>query len=479
MERADFVHLHVHSAYSLLDGACRLEELIASVKAHGQTAVAVTDHGNLYAAVPFYKMAKAAGIRPIIGCEVYVARRTRHDRDHLLDGKSYHLILLCETNEGYQNLMKLVSLANLEGFYHKPRVDWELLQRYHKGLICLSACLAGELPRLLLDGDYVAAKQTALRYRDLFGEGNYFLEIQDHGLPEEKQVLPGLLRIARETGIPLAATNDVHYLRREDAEMHKVLLCIQTGKTISEKTGMGFTTPEYYLRSTEEMAARFGAVPEALTNTRRIADRCRVELTFGERKLPQFRQDGVTDNAAFLRDLCERGLRERYGASPSQAVRDRLAHELDVIERMGFVDYFLIVWDFIRYARSQDIPVGPGRGSGAGSLCAYCIGITQIDPIRYQLLFERFLNVERGNMPDLDIDFCINGRARVKEYVVRRYGADRVAEIIAFDTLKARAAVKDVGRVLELPYATADRVSKLIDSNMGLREALDSSKELR
>ena len=479
MERADFVHLHVHSAYSLLDGACRLEELIASVKAHGQTAVAVTDHGNLYAAVPFYKMAKAAGIRPIIGCEVYVARRTRHDRDHLLDGKSYHLILLCETNEGYQNLMKLVSLANLEGFYHKPRVDWELLQRYHKGLICLSACLAGELPRLLLDGDYAAAKQTALRYRDLFGEGNYFLEIQDHGLPEEKQVLPGLLRIARETGIPLAATNDVHYLRREDAEMHKVLLCIQTGKTISEKTGMGFTTPEYYLRSTEEMAARFGAVPEALTNTRRIADRCRVELTFGERKLPQFRQDGVTDNAAFLRDLCERGLRERYGTSPSQAVRDRLAHELDVIERMGFVDYFLIVWDFIRYARSQDIPVGPGRGSGAGSLCAYCIGITQIDPIRYQLLFERFLNVERGNMPDLDIDFCINGRARVKEYVVRRYGADRVAEIIAFDTLKARAAVKDVGRVLELPYATTDRVSKLIDSNMGLREALDSSKELR
>ncbi len=474
-----FVHLHVHSEYSLLDGACRIGALCEQVKALGQTACAVTDHGNLYAAVAFYEAAKAAGIQPIIGCEVYVAQRTRFDKDPLLDGKSYHLILLCENEQGYRNLVKLVSLANLEGFYKKPRIDWELLQKYHAGLICLSACIVGEIPRLLLDGNYEAARAAALRYQALFGKENYYLEIQDHGVPEERQALPLLLRLSRETGIPLAATNDVHYLRRNDAAMQKVLLCIQTGKTIDEPTGMGFTTNEYYLKSAEEMAQLFRTVPEALANTCRIAERCRVEFRFGERKLPRFVQEGVPDNVAYFRALCYKGMQKRYGADPAPEVRERLAHELHVIETMQFVDYFLIVWDFIRYARSQDIPVGPGRGSGAGSLCAYCIGITQIDPIKGNLLFERFLNVERGNMPDFDIDFCIEGRGKVKEYVVRRYGADHVAEIIAFDTLKARAAIRDVGRVMNVPYALCDKAAKLIDWRMDIHEALEQIPELK
>ena len=473
-----FVHLHVHSEYSLLDGACRLTELCAHVKAHGQTAVAVTDHGNLYAAVAFYDAARKAGIQPIIGCEVYVAQRTRFDRDNVRDGKSYHLILLCENEQGYRNLVKLVSLSNLEGFYKKPRVDLELLNRYHEGLICLSACIAGEIPRLLLEGDYPAAKQATLRYQQIFGAGNFYLEVQDHGIPEERQVLPQLVRLSRETGIPLAATNDAHYLTKADAEMQKILLCVGTGKTIDEPTGMGFHTPEYYLKSTEEMAELFAHNPEAVTNTRRIADRCRVEFRFGERKLPHFVQDGVKDNTAYFRALCHKGMQKRYGDALTPEIEQRLEYELSVIEQMGFVDYFLIVWDFIRYARSQDIPVGPGRGSGAGSLCAYCIGITGIDPIANQLLFERFLNPERVSMPDFDIDFCIEGRPRVKEYVVRRYGADHVAEIIAFDTMKARAAVRDVGRVLGIPHALCDTVAKLIDPFQPLQESLEKRREL-
>lgn len=473
-----FVHLHVHSEYSLLDGACRIDRLAGMVKALGQKAVAVTDHGNLYAAVAFHKAATKAGIKPIIGCEVYVAQRTRSDRDAVLDGRSYHLVLLCETNEGYHNLIKLVSLANLEGFYKKPRVDLELLRKYHKGLICLSACIAGEIPRLLLDGQFEAAKQAAFRYREIFGEGSFFLEIQNHRIPEELKVMPLLIRLSRETGIPLVATNDVHYPERDDAYMQKVLLCVQTQKTISEPTGMGFSTNEFYLKSTQEMAALFASVPEAVTNTVLIAERCMVDFPQGERKLPEFVQEGVTDTTAYFRELCYKGMYKRYGEHPAQEVVQRLEHELHVIETMQFVDYFLIVWDFIRYARSQDIPVGPGRGSGAGSLCAYCIGITQIDPIRWNLLFERFLNVERGNMPDFDVDFCIVGRPKVKEYVVRRYGSDRVAEIVAFDTLKARAAIKDVGRVLGVPYELCDRASGLTEG-MTIPEALQHVRELK
>ncbi len=474
-----FVHLHVHSEYSLLDGACRIEALVEQVKALGQTAVAVTDHGNLFAAVAFYDAAKEAGIQPIIGCEVYVAQRSRFDKEQTLDGKSYHLVLLCENEEGYRNLVKLVSFANTEGFYKKPRVDRALLQQYHKGLICLSACLSGEIPRLLLDRDYAGAKQTALWYRELFGADNFFLEIQNHGIPEEKQILPLLLRLAGETGIPLVATNDAHYLKRSDAQMQKVLLCIQTGTTLQEPNSMGFSGNEYYLKSTEEMAALFANCPEAIANTKRIAERCHVDLVFGERKLPHFVQDGVTDNTAFFRSLCEKGMHKRYGEHITPEIENRLHYEMQVIEQMGFVDYYLIVWDFIRYARMQDIPVGPGRGSGAGSLCAYCIGITSIDPIAGKLLFERFLNPERVSMPDFDIDFCIEGRYKVKEYVVNRYGSDHVAEIVAFDTLKAKAAVRDVGRVLGIPYGLCDKVAKLFGFDMTIAEALAEVKELK
>ncbi|MBQ8927818.1 MAG: DNA polymerase III subunit alpha [Oscillospiraceae bacterium] len=472
-----FVHLHVHSEYSLLDGACRLHDLIERVKAHGQTAVAVTDHGNLYAAVAFWEAAREAGIRPIIGCEVYVAQRTRFDREQSLDGKSYHLVLLCENNIGYHNLCKLVSLSHIEGFYKKPRVDLGLLRQYHEGLIALSACTAGEIPRRLLEDAYPEAKKAALRYREIFGEGNFFLELQDHGLPEERQVFPGLMRLSRETGIPLVATNDVHYTEKQDAQMQKVLLCIQTGRTLSQPPSMGFTGSEFYLKSTQEMAELFAAVPQALANTVQIAQRCEVTFTFGERKLPHYTQEGVTDNTAFFRALCRKGLQKRYG-TPTQEASDRLEYEMRIIEQMGFVDYFLIVWDFIRYARSQDIPVGPGRGSGAGSLCAYCIGITGIDPIAGNLLFERFLNPERVSMPDFDIDFCMEGRPKVKEYVVRRYGSDHVAEIIAFDTMKARAAIRDVGRVMEVPYALCDKAAKLIDWRMSIKEAIDQVAQL-
>ena len=447
-----FVHLHVHSEYSLLDGACRIPKLIEQVKAMGQTAVALTDHGVMYGAYPFYEAAQNAGIRPILGCEVYVAKRTRHDREHLLDRKSYHLILLCENQKGYQNLVKLVSLASLDGFYQKPRVDWELLSRYHEGLICLSGCLAGEVAQKLTGDDYAGAKETALRYRTLFGAENYFLEIQNHQIRDELRNLPQLIRLSRETGIPLAATNDAHYIRREDAAMQEVLLCIQTGKSLDDPEHMHFETNEFYLKSTAEMAALFADVPEAVTNTAKIAERCHVEFQTGKIWLPKFTMDGVSDCRKLFLQLCRDGLYQHYGAHPSKEVLDRLRMEISVITEMGYVDYFLIVWDYINFARRNDIPVGPGRGSGAGSLCAYCMGITQIDPIRYQLLFERFLNPERVSMPDFDIDFCIEGRQRVKEYVISRYGADRVSEIITFDLMKARGAVRDAGRAMGISY---------------------------
>lgn len=470
-----FVHLHVHSEYSLLDGACRIQQLVDYVKSIGQTAVALTDHGVMYGAIPFYRAAKAAGLHPIIGCEVYVAQRTRHDREHQLDGKSYHLILLCKNQQGYQNLVRLVSRASLEGFYYRPRVDWELLSQYHEGLICLSGCLAGEVPRLLSADSYAMAKQTALRYQRLFGTGNYYLELQNHDIAQERRNLPLLLRLSKETGIPLAATNDVHYIKPSDAEMQQVLLSIQTGKTVDEPSSMGMETKEFYCKTTAEMASLFSMVPEAVTNTAEIAARCQVSFETDHIYLPQFTMDGVTDCRAFFVQLCLDGLRKRYGENPDAEVRNRMKMEISVITQMGYVDYFLIVWDYIAFARNAGIPVGPGRGSGAGSLCAYCMGITQVDPIRYHLLFERFLNPERVSMPDFDIDFCIEGRQAVKEYVIQKYGAERVSEIITFDLMKARGAVRDAGRAMGISYALCDKIAKSIDSRSTIAEAMQGS----
>lgn len=477
--RADsFVNLHVHTEYSLLDGACRIDKLMSRVKELGQTAVAVTDHGNMYGAVEFWNAAKMAGVKPIIGCEVYVAPRSRFDKETGIDSSPYHLILLCENNIGYQNLVKLVSLGSIEGFYNKPRVDLELLEKYHEGLICLSACLAGEIPRLLVNGQYDKAKETALRYRDIFGAENYYIEIQNHGIRDELRILPMLYKLSSETGIPLAATNDCHYIEKKDAEMQNVLLCIQINKIVGEPNGMGFETDEFYVKSADEMCELFKGHDDAVERTSEIAGRCNVEFEFGHIKLPKFTIDGVDDNKTFFRELCFKGMYERYGQDPGENVVSRLEYELSVITKMGYTDYYLIVWDFIKYARDHNVPVGPGRGSGAGSLCAYCIGITGIDPIKFNLLFERFLNPERVSMPDFDIDFCIEGRQSVKDYVVRRYGEDRVSEIIAFDTMKARAAVRDVGRVLNMPYQLCDKAAKLIDPRSTLAQALEESEEL-
>jgi len=474
-----FVNLHVHTEYSLLDGACRIKKLVERVKELGQTAVAITDHGNMYGVAEFWKTAKNVGVKPIIGCEVYVAPRTRHDREPKLDARPYHLILLCENNIGYRNLVKLVSAGFIEGFYNRPRVDLELLKKYHEGLICLSACLIGEVPRLLADGQYLAAKAKALEYRDIFGEGNYFLEVQDHGIREERLILPQLYRLSAETGIPLAATNDCHYLRREDAELQNVLLCIQTGKLLGEPTGLSFETNEFFVKSADEMAELFRGHEEAVTNTALIAERCNVSMDFDSSvKIPHFEVEGVSDNAAYLRDLSYAGLYKRYGQNVAGSIVKRLDYELSVITEKCFTDYFLIVWDFIRFARENGIPVGPGRGSGAGSLVAYCIGITGIDPIKFDLMFERFLNPERVSMPDFDIDFCIEGRQRVKDYVVQKYGADKVSEIIAFDTLKAKAAVRDIARVLGLPYQLGDKVAKLIDPKGDLSFSLRENPDL-
>lgn len=481
LENNSFVHLHVHSEYSLLDGACRLKELVRHVKSLGQTAVAVTDHGVMYGAVDFYKEAKEQGIKPIIGCEVYVAPRTRFDKEMNLDSKPYHLVLLCRNNKGYENLVKLVSLGFTEGFYNKPRVDTELLRKHSEGLICLSGCLAGEVARKLANGEYEAAKNTALLYRDIFGEDNYFLEIQNHGIREQLEILPQLLRLSRETGIRLAATNDAHYIEKKDAETQNILLCIQLKKTIFDSNPMKFPTEEFYLKSTEEMTELFKDFPDAVTNTAKIAERCNVEFEFGVIKLPEFKTESSDDNVSYFKKLCVMGLKKRYGDAITEEIKGRLKYELETIIKMGYTDYFLIVWDFIKYAREHDIPVGPGRGSGAGSLCAYCIGITGIDPIKYNLLFERFLNPERVSMPDFDIDFCIEGRQQVIDYVVRKYGEDKVSQIIAFDTLKARAAVKDTGRVLGLSVKFRNDVSSLIprDLKMTISKALEQSSDLR
>ncbi len=476
-----FAHLHVHTEYSLLDGACRIERLLDAAQQLGQDAVAITDHGCMYGVVDFYKAAKKRGIHPVIGCEVYVARRTRFDKIHELDKGSRHLVLLCENDTGYRNLIALVSKAWVEGFYTKPRVDLDLLRQHHEGLIALSACLAGEIPQALLRGDFPGAKEAALLYREIFGAENFYLELQDHGLPDQKRINPQLIRLSRETGIPLVATNDCHYIAPEDSKMHRVLLCIQTGHTVEDEDTLEFGSEEFYLKSEGEMAALFPDVPEALENTEKIARRCQVDLEFGQTKLPAFTTPDGSDNLEFFQRLCRQGLLDRYGEHPPEAYVQRLDYEMGVIKNMGYVDYFLIVWDFIRYARSVKIPVGPGRGSGAGSLAAYCLRITNVDPMRYDLLFERFLNPERVSMPDFDIDFSDERRDEMIDYVVQKYGADHVAQIVTFGTMAARGALRDVGRALNIPYGKVDQVAKLVPNSLGmtLDTALKQSKELR
>ena len=476
----NFTHLHLHTEYSLLDGACRIEGLMQRVKALGQTAVAITDHGVMYGCVDFYKAAKKVGVKPIIGCEVYVATRTRFDKVNRIDG-SNHLVLLCKNETGYKNLIKMVSAGFTEGLYNKPRVDHELLEEYHEGLICLSACLAGEIPQALLAGDYEKAKNLARYYEDLFGKGNYYIEIQDHGLDEQRTVLPLLVRLSRETGIPLVATNDAHYLEKEDSRMQHILICIQTNKTVNDDDVLEFGTDEFYVKSTDEMYELFSAWPEACENTNRIAEMCSFDFEFGVTKLPYFVAPDGMDNKEYFVKLCRDGLLRRYGADVPEDIRARLDYEISIIDRMGYINYYLIVFDFINYAKSQGIPVGPGRGSGAGSLAAYCVGITNIDPIKYNLLFERFLNPERVSMPDFDIDFCYERRQEVIDYVIRKYGADHVAQIVTFGTMAARAAIRDVGRVLDMPYGTVDGIAKLVpmEPKMTLTRALSISRELK
>lgn len=458
----DFVHLHVHTEYSLLDGACRIKDLVRAVKDKGQSAIAITDHGVMYGAVDFYKAMKAEGIKPIIGCEVYVAPRTRFDKIKEYDGEYRHLVLLCKNSVGYRNLIAMVSKGFTEGFYSKPRIDEDLLSEHSEGLVALSACLSGEVPKALLNNDFEKAKATALRYNAMFGQGNYYLELQDHGLSEEQRVVPQILRLSKETGIPLVATNDVHYIEKQDASVQNILICIGTNHTVNEKSGLEFPTEEFYLKTGDEMASLFPA--EAIENTVKIAEMCDFDFQFGDTKLPYY-DIGEKDHFEYLTELSFSGAEKIYGEITSE-VKERLNFELGVINRMGYTDYFLIVSDFVRYAKSQDIPVGPGRGSGAASLVAYCIGITGIDPLKYNLIFERFLNPERVSMPDFDIDFCYVRRQEVIDYVVKKYGADHVAQIVTFGTMAARAAVRDVGRAMDIPYANCDRIAKLIPQEL-------------
>lgn len=476
-----FVHLHVHTEYSLLDGVCRLDRLCSVAKERGQNAIAITDHGNLFGAVDFYKAAKKEGIKPIIGCEVYVAARSRFDKVHGVDSERHHLILLCKNEIGYQNLTKLVSSAWVDGFYTKPRIDRELLEKYHDGLICLSACLAGEIPKQIMSGDLEGAQKTAIWYENVFGKGNYYLELQNHGIPEQSRVNEALIRISKNTGIPLVCTNDVHFINPEDAKTQKVLICIATNKTVNDENALDFDSDKFYLKTEDEMRELFDYIPEALENTQKIADMCNFDFEFGNTKLPNFRVPDGISHYDYMRDICYRGLLERYGENPDKSYIERLEYELSVIKNMGYVDYFLIVADFISYAKNHGIPVGPGRGSGAGSICAYCMKITDIDPIKYDLIFERFLNPERVSMPDIDVDFCYERREEVIDYVVRKYGSDHVAQIVTFGTMAARAAIRDCGRAMGLPYSTVDNVAKKVPHALGvtLESALKESDELK
>ena len=477
----NFTHLHVHTEYSLLDGSNKIKEYVDRVKALGMDSAAITDHGVMYGVIDFYRAARAAGINPILGCEVYVAPGSRFDREAGSgDDRYYHLVLLAENNQGYSNLMKIVSKGFVEGFYYKPRVDLSLLEKYHEGIIALSACLAGEVARFLTRGMYEDAKKAALRYQDIFGKGNFFLELQDHGIPEQQNVNQQLLKMHRETGIELVATNDVHYTLAEDAQPHDVLLCLQTGKKLTDEDRMRYEGGQYYVKSPEEMERLFPYAPEALENTHKIAQRCHVEIEFGVTKLPKFDVPEGYTSWEYLNELCFKGLEERY-QPVTEELKERLNYELSTIRNMGYVDYFLIVWDFIKYARDHDIMVGPGRGSAAGSLVAYTLGITQLDPIRYDLLFERFLNPERVSMPDIDVDFCFERRQEVIDYVRRKYGDDCVVQIVTFGTLAARGVIRDVGRVMDLPYAQVDTIAKMIpqELNITIDKALQMNPELK
>ena len=475
-----FAHLHVHSEYSLLDGACRIDSMMDRVKELGQTAIALTDHGVMYGCIDFYKAAKAAGVKPIIGCEVYVARRKMTDRVHGLDNDPYHLVLLCKDRTGYENLCYLVSEAFLHGFYGKPRVDLELLEAHHEGLIALSACLAGAIPQALMNEDYDKARATALELSRIFGQDNFYLEMQDHGIAAQRPVNQGIQRLARETGLPMVITNDAHYLRKEDADIQDVLLCIQTGKSVDDLNRMRFETQEFYLKSEEELRSLFPGCDEAFENTVKIAERCNVEFTFHEYHLPAYPVPEGYTNEEYFRKLCYEGFQERYPDAPEE-YRERMEYEIKVISSMGYVNYYLIVWDFIHYAKSVGIPVGPGRGSGAGSIVAYCIHITEVDPMKYGLIFERFLNPERVSMPDFDTDFCQERRGEVIDYVYRKYGADHVAQIVTFGTMAARGAIRDVGRALNFTFAETDVVAKLVPAgpHVTLKSALEESPKFR
>lgn len=477
----DFVHLHVHTEYSLLDGANRIKDLIKHTSGLGMKSIAITDHGVMYGVVDFYKEAVQNGIKPIIGCEVYTARRSRLDKQAGMDSDQGHLVLLAKDNAGYKNLMKIVSIGFTEGFYYKPRIDMEVLERFGEGIIALSACLSGDIPKAIVQNDYEKAKSIALKYNNIFGQDSFFLELQMNGIEEQNLVNQNLIKLSRETGIPLIATNDAHYLRREDARAHEILLCIQTGKTINDEDRMRFSSDDLYVKPPEEMRELFKNIPEALENTVKVAERCNVEFQFGKLHLPAFQVPDEKEPYDYLRGLCYDGLKKRYGDNYGDEKKNRLEYELAVIKQMGYVDYFLIVWDFIKYARDHEIAVGPGRGSAAGSLVAYCLEITNIDPLKYSLIFERFLNPERISMPDIDIDFCYERRPEVIDYVVRKYGEDRVAQIITFGTMAARAAIRDVGRALDMPYNEVDIIAKMIPFQIGMNinKALELNPELK
>lgn len=477
---ADFVHLHNHTEYSLLDGSARIKKLVKRARELNMKALAITDHGVMYGVIDFYKACVEEGIKPIIGCEIYVAPRSLYKKESGIDNENFHLVLLAKNNNGYQNLMKIVSKAFVDGFYYKPRADYELLREYSNDLIASSACLGGEVQSILQKGDYDGAKKKALLYNEIFGKGNFYLELQDHGIPEQLEVNKKLIKMSEETGIPLIATNDIHYIEREDASAHEILLCIQTGKTMDDEDRMKFPGDEFYLKSSEEMEELFSHVPSVIENTVKISDECNVEFEFGKTKLPRFETPEGMDPKEYLRSLCFEGLNKKY-QNPGPDEIERLNYELSVIEQMGYVDYFLIVWDFIRFATENGIMTGPGRGSGAGSIVAYTLNITKIDPLKYNLIFERFLNPERVSMPDIDSDFCYERRQEVIDYVVEKYGKDRVSQIVTFGTMAARAAIRDVGRALNYPYAEVDAVAKMIpmQPNMTIDKALEINPELK
>lgn len=475
-----FVHLHVHSEFSLLDGANRIKDLPVRAKELGMDSIAITDHGVMFGVVDFYKACKKEGIKPIIGCEVYVAPRTRFDKEPNIDNHYYHLILLAKNQTGYKNLSRLVSMGFTEGFYYKPRIDYEILEKYHEGLICLSACLAGHVNREILNNNIEKAKEVAMWYKNVFGE-DYYLEIQPNGLPEQVLVNQKLIEMSKKLGIPLVATNDAHYLKKEDAYNHEILLCIQTGKRMTDEDRMKMGTDEFYVKSQEEMIEYFKNVPEAIENTVKIAEKCNVDFEFGHTKLPNYEvPKEFATHADYFKKLAKDGLANRYGENPSEEIRKRFEYEISVIEKMGYVDYFLIVWDFINYARNHGIAVGPGRGSGAGSIVAYALRITDIDPIKYNLLFERFLNPERISMPDFDIDFDYERRGEVIDYVGRKYGKDHVSQIITFGTMSARMVIRDVARALDVPYAEADKLAKMVPNELHItiKKALEQNREL-